>query len=164
MSRVRSTQSVRARRKKTLKAAKGYYGHKSIGWKSAQEQVRQSKKYSFRDRKQTKRNFRSLWIKRINAAARMHDISYSNLVNGLKKAGIEMNRKMLADIAVENLEQFALIVIEAKKALEISPVIVVKETVLTKEDKKPKVKVLKQKSDDKKLRNIRRGKNRNGQY
>ncbi len=119
MARVRSTQGARKRRKKALKNAKGYYGHKSIGWKSAQEQVRQSRKYEFRDRKVTKRSFRSLWIKRINIAANQFDISYSKLINGLNLAKIEINRKMLADIAVNDIKQFELLVNEAKKALGV---------------------------------------------
>ncbi len=118
MARVKSAVTKRRRHKKVLKQAKGYYGHKHIGYKSAKEQVRKSNEYAFRDRKQVKRDFRKLWIKRINAAARMNDMSYSRFMNGLKVANIELDRKMLADIAVNDLDQFAQLVEISKKALE----------------------------------------------
>lgn len=117
MARAKSAVTKSRRHKKVLKEAKGYFGHKHIGYKSAKEQVRKSREYAFRDRKQIKREMRKLWIKRINAAARMNDISYSKLMNGLKKAEIEINRKMLADIALNDEKQFKLLVEEAKKAL-----------------------------------------------
>ncbi len=117
MARVKSAVTKRRRHKKTLKQAKGYFGHKSIGYKSAKEQVRKSNEYAFRDRKNIKREMRKLWIKRINTAARMNDITYSQLMNGLKKANIDINRKMLADIALNNPDQFTEIVNEAKQAL-----------------------------------------------
>lgn len=117
MARVTSSVTKRNRHKKILKEAKGYFGHKSTGYRTANEQVRKSKEYAFRDRKNVKREFRRLWIKRINNACRMYDISYSQLINGLKLAEIEINRKMLADIAVNDLDQFSAIVDEAKKAL-----------------------------------------------
>jgi len=117
MARAKSAVTKRRRHKKVLKQAKGYFGHKSIGYKSAKEQVRKSNEYAFRDRKNVKREMRKLWIKRINTAARMHDITYSQLMNGLKKANIDINRKMLADIALNDMEQFAAIVQEAKAAL-----------------------------------------------
>ncbi len=118
MARARNTVATKARRKKVLKDARGYYGHKSNGFKSAKEQVRKSKEYSFRDRKQRKRNFRKLWIQRINAAARQYDISYSQLMHGLKLANIDINRKMLSEIAINDMTQFEAYVEEAKKALK----------------------------------------------
>ncbi len=127
MARVKSSITKRNRHKKILKLAKGYFGHKHIGYRSANEQVRKSREYAFRDRKQVKREMRKLWIKRINAASRMYEISYSQFMNGLKKAEIEINRKMLADIAVNDIEQFGHLVNEAKQALgqekiEIKPI------------------------------------------
>ena len=119
MARVTSSVTKRNRHRKILKEAKGYFGHKHRGYRSANEQVRKSKEYAFRDRKNRKREFRRLWIKRINIAARQFDMSYSQLINGLNKAEIEINRKMLADIAVNDLEQFEAIVNEAKAALGV---------------------------------------------
>lgn len=118
MARVTSSVTKSRRHKKVIKQAKGYFGHKSIGHKSAKEQVRKSNEYAFRDRKRIKRDMRKLWIKRINAAARTYDISYSELMNGLKKANIDINRKMLADIALNDLSQFGSIVTKAKDALK----------------------------------------------
>lgn len=115
MARVKSSTTKRRRHKKILKQAKGYYGHKSIGFKSAKEQVRKSNEYAFRDRKQVKREFRKLWITRINAETRKHDLSYSHFINGLKKAKIDLNRKMLADIALNDQEEFKKLVDIAKK-------------------------------------------------
>lgn len=117
MARVTSSVTKRRRHKKILKQAKGYFGHKHIGYKSAKEQIRKSNEYAFRDRKQVKREMRKLWIKRINAATRIYETSYSQFMNGLKKAEIEINRKMLADIAVNDLEQFGHLVNEARQAL-----------------------------------------------
>ena len=119
MARVKSAVVKRKKHKKILKQAKGYFGHKHIGFKSAKEQVRKSNEYAFRDRKNIKREMRKLWIKRINAATRMHDMSYSQFINGLKKANIEINRKMLADIAFNNIEQFAILVEKSKLALKL---------------------------------------------
>lgn len=113
--RVKGGIVTRQRRKKWLKLAKGYWGHKSIGFKVAKQQVVKSWTYAFRDRKQVKRNFRKLWIARINAAVRQEGISYSRFVNGLKKANIEINRKMLSELAIHNLDIFKKIVAEAKK-------------------------------------------------
>lgn len=106
------------RRRKWIKLAKGYFGHKSIGFRVAKQQVIKSWRYAFRDRKQVKRNFRKLWIARINAACRPLGISYSRLVNGLDKANIQINRKMLSELAIHQPEAFKMIVDEAKKALE----------------------------------------------
>ena len=106
MPRVKGGTVTRRRRKKILKLAKGYFGSKNTLFKVAKQQVMKSGMYAFRDRRQTKRNFRRLWIVRINAAARMNDISYSRLMNGLKLAGITINRKMLSELAINNPEAF----------------------------------------------------------
>ncbi|BDV02324.1 MAG: 50S ribosomal protein L20 [Candidatus Hepatoplasma vulgare] len=118
MARVTSAITKRKRHKKILKQAKGYYGHKHIGFKSAKEQVRKSNEYAFRDRKQTKRNFRKVWIVRINAATREYDLTYSNFINGLKRANVELNRKMLADIALNDKEEFKKLINIAKDNLK----------------------------------------------
>ncbi|NOQ50064.1 MAG: 50S ribosomal protein L20 [Mycoplasmataceae bacterium] len=118
MARAKSAVTKKSRHNRTLKQAKGYFGHKSIGYKSAKEQVRKSNEYAFRDRKNLKREMRRLWIKRINAGARIYDLSYSQLINGLTKANVEINRKMLADIAYNDIEQFGEIVNIAKEALK----------------------------------------------
>ena len=99
MTRVKNSVATRARRKKVLKRAKGYFGSKHRLFKTAQEQVMHSERYAFRDRKQKKRDFRKLWITRINAAARMNGTTYSKLISGLKKANVTINRKMLSEIA-----------------------------------------------------------------
>lgn len=117
MARVKGGYVTRQRRKRTIKLAKGYYGAKSISFKMAKQQVMKSHTYAYRDRRQKKRDFRRLWITRINAAARMNGLSYSVLMNGLKKAGIEMNRKMLADLAVNDEAAFSALVEQAKAAL-----------------------------------------------
>lgn len=117
MARVKTGNVARNRRKRTLKLAKGYYGSKHALYRTAKQQVMKSYQYAYRDRRQRKRNFRRLWITRINAAARMNGMSYSVFMNGLKKAGINMNRKMLADLAVNDADAFAEIAEQAKKAL-----------------------------------------------
>ncbi len=117
MARVKGGTVARKRRKKILKLAKGYFGSKHLLYKTANEQVMKSWQYSYRDRKQRKRNFRKLWITRINAASRMNGLSYSRLINGLNLAGVEVNRKMLADIAVNDAKGFADIAETAKKGL-----------------------------------------------
>ncbi|MBD3949856.1 50S ribosomal protein L20 [Tuanshanicoccus lijuaniae] len=117
MARVKGGYVTRQRRKRTLKLAKGYYGAKSVLFKTAKQQVMKSYTYAYRDRRQKKRDFRRLWITRINAAARMNGISYSVLMNGLKKAGIEVNRKMLSELAINDAEAFTALVDQAKKAL-----------------------------------------------
>ncbi|HEY4566748.1 50S ribosomal protein L20 [Planococcaceae bacterium Storch 2/2-2] len=117
MPRVKGGTVTRQRRNKVLKLAKGYYGSKHTLYKTANQQVMKSLNYAYRDRRQTKRNFRRLWITRINAAARMNDISYSNLMHGLKTAGVEVNRKMLADLAVNDADAFAKFAQTAKDAL-----------------------------------------------
>ncbi|MHC9532476.1 50S ribosomal protein L20 [Dellaglioa sp. BT-FLS60] len=117
MPRVKGGTVTRQRRKRMLKLAKGYRGSKHIQFKVAKQQVMKSYQYSFRDRHQTKRNFRRLWIARINAAARMNGLSYSKMMHGLKLAEIEVNRKMLAELAVKDSAAFAAVAEEAKKAL-----------------------------------------------
>lgn len=119
MARVKGGYVTRQRRKRMIKLAKGYYGAKSLKYKMAKQQVMKSYMYAYRDRRQTKRNFRRLWITRINAAARQNGISYSQLMNGLNKAGIEVNRKMLADIALNDANSFSAIVDQAKQALNM---------------------------------------------
>ena len=114
MTRVKNSVATRARRKKVLKRASGYFGSKHRLYKTANEQVMHSERYAFRDRKQTKRNFRKLWITRINAECRNNDISYSKFINGLSKAGIEINRKMLSELAISDKEAFANLVKVAK--------------------------------------------------
>ena len=118
MPRVKNSVATRARRKGVLKLAKGYFGSKHAIYKTAHEQVMHSLKYAYRDRRNLKREMRKLWIARINAAARMHDISYSNLMHGLKVAGININRKMLSEIAIHDEKGFENIVNSAKKALQ----------------------------------------------
>ena len=118
MTRVKGGTVARARRKKVLKEAKGYFGSKHRLYKTAHEQVMHSGVYAFRDRKQNKRNFRKLWITRINAGCRENEISYSKFINGLNKAGVTVNRKMLSELAIDNKEAFTNLVIIAKDALE----------------------------------------------
>ena len=117
MARVKGGTVTRKRRKRMLKLAKGYYGSKHTLFKTAKEQVMNSYNYAYRDRRQKKRDFRNLWIARINAVARMNGLSYSKLMHGLKVAGIEINRKMLADLAVTDAAAFTALAEEAKKAL-----------------------------------------------
>lgn len=119
MSRVKGGTTTHARHKKVLKAAKGYYGRRSTNFKTATQAVDKANQYATRDRKQRKRNFRSLWIQRINAAVRAHDesLTYSKFINGLSVAGIEVDRKVLADLAVNEPEAFTAIVEKAQAAL-----------------------------------------------
>jgi len=118
MPRVKSGMTNRARHKKVLKQAKGYFGSKHRLYKSANEQVMHAGKYAYRDRRQKKRDFRKLWITRINAACRENGISYSKFINGLSIAEININRKMLSEIAIDNPQAFTELVETAKKALE----------------------------------------------
>ena len=118
MTRVKGGNVAKNRRRKVLKAAKGYFGSKHRLFKTAQEQTFHSGVYAFRDRRQNKRNFRKLWIQRINAACRENEISYSKFINGLTKAGIEVNRKMLSTIAIDDAASFTKLVNVAKAALE----------------------------------------------
>ena len=106
MTRVKRSVPARKKRRATLKAAKGYWGRKKSSYRFAKEQVQRSGAYAYRDRRVRKRDFRRLWIIRINAAARREGISYSQLMHGLKEAGVEVNRKMLAEIAVNDRDAF----------------------------------------------------------
>ncbi len=117
MTRVKGGSVAKNRRRKVLKNAKGYFGSKHRLYKTAQEQTFHSGAYAFRDRRQNKRNFRKLWITRINAACRLNDISYSRFINGLSKAGVEINRKMLSEVAIDNPALFTSYVNIAKDAL-----------------------------------------------
>lgn len=118
MPRTTTAVASRARRKKTLKLAKGYYGSKHTLYKTANEQVMRSLRYAYRDRKQLKREMRKLWITRINAAARLNDMSYSTFMHGLKLANISINRKMLSEIAIHDEKGFTNLAAKAKQALE----------------------------------------------
>ena len=117
MARVKGAMMTRKRRNKILKAAKGYWGAKSKHFKMAKQAVMKSGNYAFIGRKLKKRNFRQLWIARINAQAKVNGMNYSTMIHGLKKAGIDLNRKMLAEIAVSDKEAFAELVNKAKAAL-----------------------------------------------
>lgn len=117
MARVKGAMMTRKRRKKILKRAKGYWGAKSTHYKVANQAVMKSLKYAYIGRKQKKRDFRRLWITRISAQAKACDINYSRFMNGLKKAGIEINRKMLAELAVSDKAAFGALVEKAKAAL-----------------------------------------------
>ena len=116
MTRVKGGTVSKTRRRKVLKAAKGYFGSKHRLYKTAQEQVFHSGVYAYRDRRQNKRNFRKLWITRINAACRLNEISYSKFISGLNKAGVEVNRKMLSELAIDDAKGFAALVKIAKDA------------------------------------------------
>jgi large subunit ribosomal protein L20 len=117
MPRVKGGTVARSRRKKVLKLAKGYVGSKHRLFKTAKQQVMKGLTYAYRDRRQKKRDFRKLWIARINAAARMNGLSYSRLMYGLKVAGIDINRKMLADLAINDEKAFADLAAKAKENL-----------------------------------------------
>lgn len=117
MPRVKRAVSAHKKRRTTLNRAKGYYGAKSRSYRAAKEQVQHSLEYAYRDRRNKKREIRRLWITRINAAARINGLSYSVFMNGLKKAGVELDRKVLADMAVNDPQAFAALVEVAKKAL-----------------------------------------------
>ncbi len=117
MARIKGAVTTRARRKKVLKAAKGYWGAKSRHFKMAKQLVMKSGNYAFIGRKQKKRDFRRLWITRISAACKANGMNYSTFMNGLKKAGVDLNRKMLSEIAISDKEAFAALVATAKSAL-----------------------------------------------
>ncbi len=117
MARIKGAVTTRRRRKATLKAAKGYWGAKSKHFKMAKEAVMKSGNYAFAGRKMRKRDFRSLWITRISAQAKANGMNYSTMMHGLKKAGVNLNRKMLAEIAVSDKEAFAALAAQAKAAL-----------------------------------------------
>ena len=155
MTRVKGGTVARARRKKVLKEAKGYFGSKHRLYKTAHEQVMHSGEYAYRDRKQNKRNFRKLWITRINAACRENEISYSKFIYGLNKASIAVNRKMLSELAIDNPQGFSELVKIAKDALdgkkyEPKTAKAVKTEKTTKEEKTSKEeKVVKEKKETK---------------
>lgn len=117
MARVKGGTVTLRRRKRVLKLAKGYYGAKHKLFRVAKQQVMKSYMYAYRDRKQNKRNFRKLWISRINAAARLNGLSYSKFMHGLKLAGIDLNRKVLADLAVNDEAAFTSLTDQAKEAI-----------------------------------------------
>ena len=117
MARVKRGVTAHARHKKVLKAAKGYYGRRKNTIRIAKQAVEKAMQYAYRDRKNKKRTFRALWIQRLNAAVREHGLTYSRLIDGLTKAGIEVDRKVLSDIAIREPEAFAAIVAQAKAAL-----------------------------------------------
>ena len=116
MGRVTAGGNQRARHAKVVKAAKGYYGRRKNVFSAAKQAVDRARQYAYRDRKVRKREFRALWIQRINAAARSHGMTYSQLMHGLKQAGVEVDRKMLADLAVHEPKAFESIVKEARNA------------------------------------------------
>lgn len=118
MARVKGGPATRTRRKRIIKQASGYFGAKHILYKTAQEQLMHSWQYAFTDRRDKKSNYRKLWIKRINAACRMNDISYNQFMFGLKKAGVIVNRKMLSELAIQDQNGFKTLVAQAKKQLQ----------------------------------------------
>ena len=122
MARVKGGNVSKNRRRKVLKEAKGYFGSKHRLYKTAQEQLMHSGVYSFNDRKKNKGNFRKLWITRINAACRSNNLSYSKFIDGLNKAGITINRKMLSELAIQDMNEFTKLIDIAKNALENGPV------------------------------------------
>ena len=138
MTRVKNSVATRARRKKVLKRAKGYFGSKHRLFKTAQEQVMHSERYAFRDRKQKKRDFRKLWITRINAGCRENGISYSRFIDGLNKAGVEVNRKMLSELAIYGKEAFANLVKIAKEGKVVVKKVAKEETTTTTKKATPK--------------------------
>ncbi len=118
MARVKGGTVTHARRKKVLKAASGYFGSKHLLFKTAKEQVLHGQRYAYIGRRLVKRDYRKLWIRRINAACRMCDISYSKFMHGLKEAGVVINRKMLSEIAINDFEGFKALVEQSKKAVK----------------------------------------------
>jgi large subunit ribosomal protein L20 len=117
MARVKRGVVAKARHRKVLKKAKGYYGARRKVYRVAKQAVTKAGQYAYRDRRQRKRQFRALWITRINAGARLHGLSYSRMINGLKRAGNEIDRKVLADLAVQDPDAFAVLAEQAKAAL-----------------------------------------------
>jgi large subunit ribosomal protein L20 len=117
MPRVKRGVTAHARHRKVIKKAKGYYGRRKNVFRVANQAVERAAQYAYRDRRQRKRQFRSLWIQRINAAARLHDMTYARFMDGLGKAGIDVDRKVLADLAVQEPEAFKALVDQAKAAL-----------------------------------------------
>lgn len=117
MARTKGGPQAHARHRKVIKAAKGYYGRRKNCFRTAVQAVEKAGQYAYRDRRNKKRDFRRLWIQRINAAARIHGLTYASFMNGLKKAGIEVDRKVLSDIAIKNPGDFEALVKQAQKAL-----------------------------------------------
>ena len=154
MTRVKGGTVSRARRKKVLNRAKGYFGSKHRLYKTAQEQLMHSGVYSFNDRKKNKGNFRKLWITRINAGCRENGISYSRFIDGLNKAGVTVNRKMLSELAIDNKEAFTNLVVIAKDALNgktyTPKTTKTKEAKEDKKEVKPEKKETTKKTDTKK--------------
>ena len=136
MARVKTGYTTKQRHKKILKRAKGYFGSKHRLYKTAKEQLMHSGQYAYRDRRQKKRDFRKLWITRINAECRVNDISYSRFIDGLNKAGIEINRKMLSELAIQDKETFANLVKIAKGEKVAPKKTEAKKETVKKEDKK----------------------------
>jgi len=151
MARVKGGNIHKKRRVKVLKLAKGYFGSKHKLYKSAKEQVMHSLKYAYRDRRQNKREMRKLWITRINAACRSNDISYSKFINGLNKAGIAINRKMLSEIAIDDAKSFTNLVTIAKDALNGKTTKKVEKESTKKEVKKETKKTIEEKVDYSKM-------------
>ena len=151
MARVKGSNIHKNRRKKVLKLARGYFGSKHKLYRTAKEQVMHSLKYAYRDRKQNKREMRKLWITRINAACRMNEISYSKFISGLNKAGIEINRKMLSEVAIDDAKAFASLVAIAKDALAGKTVKVEKSVKTEKKEVKATAKKEEVKEDLSKL-------------
>ncbi len=149
MARVKGGNVSKNRRRKVLKQAKGYFGSKHRLYKTAQEQLFHSGVYAYRDRKQNKRNFRKLWITRINAACRLNNISYSKFINGLDKAGIEINRKMLSEIAINDPKSFTELVKVANDALNGKVTKKVEAKPSVKEEKKTDNKEVKKETKNK---------------
>ena len=118
MARVKRGVTAHAKHKKVLKAAKGFYGRRKNTIRTAKQAVEKSLQYAYRDRKARKRNFRALWVQRINAATREHGLTYGRFIDGLNKAGIEIDRKVLSDMAIHEPQAFAALVARAKTALE----------------------------------------------
>lgn len=144
MTRVKGSVQTKARHKKVLKKAEGYFGSKHRLYKTAKEQIMHSERYAYRDRKQKKRDFRKLWITRINAECRNNDISYSRFIDGLSKAGVEVNRKMLSELAINDKEAFATLVKVAKTGKIDNKKITVKEEKIDTSKKEVKEKVNKE--------------------
>ena len=148
MARVKNGVTTKARHKKVLKRAKGYFGSKHRLYKTAKEQLMHSGQYAFRDRRQKKRDFRKLWITRINAAARANGMSYSRFIEGLTKAGVEVNRKMLSEIAINDEKAFAELVKISKDGLEGKIAKKEVKAEVKKEEKKETVKEAKEEKTD----------------
>ena len=151
MARVKRSNNLRKRHKRVLKQAKGYFGSKHLLFKTAHEQVMHSGQYAYRDRKQNKRNFRKLWITRINAGCRENEISYSRFIDGLNKAGITINRKMLSELAIDNPSALSDLVVIAKDALNGKAYVPKEVKPEVKEEKKSTTKPAAKKETTKKV-------------